>query len=869
MEQELRILYLKLLKREPSSLEISNYLDDLVNNQIRLEDIEVIIRDTLEYKRTEKDYYGELRYDRTTYIMELNELNENNYDGVILANGKICVKTSSRPFETDKSLITINYEFDNVGRYNNNILNGFKYTDIHFFGYGQPNVEMEEYKQSLNMYNATFTQSYKLRNGSTEYIGVTKSMVALQQYPYCFLQKYSIENLSIDSEAEIDMFHILSHLDNISESEYYNDMIDDAYMFSGIGTDKERDILVFTNSTYLLDTGVRVEGYERIDTRIGSNKIKVRIDPGSTKNISIISGMMSSSDFPNPKIELTRILLNIRKNELKLEHNKKWIEIWETADIQISQKTNIESDELEDANKDVEDSQRNIKYSLYNVFSIIRDDVNVDINTLNLSAIDLNGDIFWNAEMFLIPVLIMMRPKCARVLLDFRYRQLENARNLALAYGNKGSQYPYKNDTMYYKDVYWNSSSPVYAFNTGLIAINVWNYYRITLDKYWLHEKGFPILQNSARFFQSLFDSNYDLKEVYTLNNKIERNNIFTRYIAINTLKHYREACLELSFIIPLDINILYKNVYNSMDSIAVTKNVNMTVSIPIRVLIKDDNNIINFYNYETEELIGGEFGGYTGKQMLINGSQDYEFHITKDTYVKLYDVMNNEIKEYDGSALYSSEYGLTEGYIIIKEGDIASYANLYKRDYVFGKNAFVKIDDNVLHNIIESDETNNIIESHIMLMTYYSKTYLNKSNMFNKADIIQDNLMYYNLMNPNSDNTVNKHIQSNLECLLAQDMGLRTAREYYINKYEKTMFEIYNSPEVKMPWVNHNNHAFVIFNILTSMIKLRIRGEISDRKFYIENFGIDHKTGYIYPKYWNKIIVNYNDKVLTLINSI
>jgi protein-glucosylgalactosylhydroxylysine glucosidase len=869
MDKELTILYLTLLDREPSTSEKTEYLYNLNIGYVTLDEIERNIKQTIEYKKYREAYGGTVVYDRQLYRIDVSDLNESNYDGVNIANGKICVKSGAKPYETSMSIITVNYDFDNMGRYNNNVVSGFKYTDIRFCRYEQETIKIEDYKQYLNMYNATFTKSYKVVNELNEEVYVTHEFMALQQYPYCFFQRCSIENRS-ETPIDMSVYHMLSHEDNLLECEFFNNIIDGMYMFSGKGNDKDKRIVMYTNSGYLLGTGMQVRGYESRSSTSVSNKIDMRIEGSSTNVLGIVSGMMSTSDFGDPERELTRILLNIRNKELKVEHNKKWIDIWNTADIHISQKTNINTDDLDDANKEVGIFQRNLKYSLYNVFSMVRDDVNVEVNTLNLSAIDVNGEIFWNAEMYLIPVLIMMRPMCAKVLLNFRYKQLENAKNLAIAYGNKGGQYPYKGDIMYYKDVYWDSSSPVYAFNTGLIAINVWNYYRVTQDKYWLHEKGFLILQNSARFFQSLFmDDNENMKEVYTINNNLETNNVWTKYLAINVLKHYKEACHELSFNIPSDINELYKSVVGDITNITQSANVDIGVDIPTRVRVGTDGKDLIFYDADTVALIGKQFGGNSGKHMRVSIGTDYEFIIDKDTFVKFYDTQNVEITEYEGSALYSSEYGLTEGTVVVRDGDIESYSNLYKKDYIFGKKAFVKTSVVTLHNVINSNVSNTILESHFILMTYYSKLFFNRLNILNKADVIQDNLMYYNILNANVEKTMNQYIIGNLECLLAQDIGLNTSKEYYINKFDQRMQDLFKSEVYSAPWGNNTNYALFVFNILTSMVKIRIRGEISDQKFYITTFGVDTRSGNILPKYWSKIDVKYNKKTVTIHNSI
>lgn len=864
MEQELRILYLRLLQREPSFLETSNYLDNLINGTISIDDVRRDIEYTLEYKRTLDDYYGDISYDRSMNTLELTNMNDKKYDGVNIANGKLCVKTGALPYETGESIISVKYDFDHLGRYNNNVVQGFKYTDLRFFKYEQDTVDVIDYSQKLNMYNATFTKSYKLKNNETgREIYIEHESLALQQYPYCFLQNIKIENRE-SVAIDIPIYHILSHNDNLTEAEYYNNTIDGVHMFSGKGVDIERKITVYTNNAYKFNN-VEVEAKGMSES---ANQFLVNIPGSSSIEFGIITGMMSTSDFEGPERELMRILLNIYDKPLKVEHNKKWIDVWRTADIVIHQKTNIEANELEDATRSTEQFQRHIKYALYNIFSIVRDDVNVEVNPLNLSVIDNDGEIYWNSELFLVPVLLLLRPKCARVLLDYRYKQLENAKNLALAYGNKGSYYPYRGDVVYYKDIYWESGAPVYAFNNALIALNVWNYYRVTQDKYWLHEKGFSIIQNCVRFFQSLFDENYNLRSVYTMNNNVEENNAFTRYLIITVIKHYREACYEISFNVPPDIEKLYQNVKNNVVTLLETVTVDTTVDIPQRVDIRTENGEISFYDTVSGVLIGKQFGGYSGYHIKVSNTVNYEFNIDTNTYIKLYDNENNEIVDTEGTALYSSEYGLTDGSVIIKEGNITSYSNIYMKDYTFGKNAFVRTSEKRLHNILESNLDNKILETHFVLMTYYSKLFLNNFNYMNKIDVIQDNLIYYNINNENNDNFINKFIKANLESLLAQETGLTSEKEYYITKFERTMESIFDSNEISQPFGNHIYYSFFVFNILTSMVNLRIRGSISDQRFYVDMFGVTPSLGNILPKYWGKIVVNYNNDIVTISNN-
>ena len=51
MEQELNILYLTTLQREPSVLEKSNHLNDLIAGIIKIDEIRIDIENSLEYKQ--------------------------------------------------------------------------------------------------------------------------------------------------------------------------------------------------------------------------------------------------------------------------------------------------------------------------------------------------------------------------------------------------------------------------------------------------------------------------------------------------------------------------------------------------------------------------------------------------------------------------------------------------------------------------------------------------------------------------------------------------------------------------------------------------------------------------------------------------
>lgn len=874
MDKELTIIYLKALKRKPSDDEEKEYLEKLVRGEITLNEIEnelivntedVLLNNNLNIK-----------YEASLHEIEIEPLLTNLYDGVILSNGKICVKSSQLPNKGSRTEITTSYSADELGSYNNNLIQGFTFTGFNFFNKDSIESSITNLVQRLYTYTAYLEITYDVVNiVDNTILKIKQEQRALRQYPYCFLQRCIITNPS-DTETEFELYHINEPSSvNLSNIKYRIDIINEEPILISTGSDITRDVNVFTSSIYLFSNEFTKKSIIGLQDDDGQNMLKLSIPAHTTATLEIITAMMTSSDFSDPLKQLSNILISIKDDNLISDHNKEWISIWNTSNISISKKTDIESNELIEATKSIQLYQRNIKYSLYNIFSIIRNDINVDNNLLNLSVIDRDGEIFWNAEMFLIPILLILNPSYAKVLLDFRYKQMDLAKNIALAYKHKGSQYPYRENIANYKDIFWAPSKPAVAFNTGLIGINTWNYYRVSNDKHWLLEKGFIILKNCARYFQSLFDSNYLLKEVHTISGVDEENNSLTRYLGINTIRYYIESCYITGFNVDIEIFELYNNIKNNLVSLTNSVTISNNIVLPTNVTIKKNiRNGIYLCNTITDEFIGNKFSKFVGRKLLIVDDTQYTFSIDTNVFINFYDSNNIKLNFSDlinHKVMFSSEYGFNDGYIIVLGSKLCSY----ETETSFESNIFINTDTDItLNNIITRPQSvlntsKNLLETHMIMMFFYSKSFFNSINPVSKIDIIKDNNIYYKSVD---DNLESKLIVSNLDCLLAQEMGVNIEKIYYINKFDNDIENIFNNKDnhLTLPWGNHNNHILFIFNLLTSMFKFRVKGAVSDHRLQIEPFLISREAGYCtMPKYWSYADVIYNKNNIIISNNI
>ncbi len=564
---ETQVAYLDILKRYPNDAELSNNSFKLANNQETFTQLKDSLKLTNEYLKTQGLFAGDTAF--TEWTISASNLNDTNFNGLSIANGKLCLVTNSKHNDVEKSFISTNFDYNNFGTYTQNITDVFKYTNINIFDRDEAKSTVTNLQQSLNMLTANFTTTYSIVNSnvnpsSNVSINVSTELRALRNLPYCTLNTIT---LLANKTANVDLYHDIIAPESIDKVRYNNNLINTTiggsntslYFFQANGIIDELNKSVSTSCAYVFDnSNFSNKGYNISldDTNVAFNRFNLALTSNVPTKLHILSSTMTELDFPKPDVETQRILVNAltyTPNNLIEDHVKEWSKMW-VGKIYITPKDMITSAE----NEEINTINRFLKFSLYNIYAIVRDDVNVEVNPLNISTIDLDGHIFWSGETWFLPVLTFLKPKAAKSLLDYRHYQLENAMKLAAAHGYKGSKYAYENDNSSYKNVYWNTISPLQVFNTGLISIAIWNYYRVARDTDWLSKKGYEILKNNADFFVSKleYDSNTDTYNMYNtigLDDICGDNNALTNYVAKLALQYALEAKYELNYVYQVD----------------------------------------------------------------------------------------------------------------------------------------------------------------------------------------------------------------------------------------------------------------------------------------------------------------------------
>jgi trehalose/maltose hydrolase-like predicted phosphorylase len=265
-------------------------------------------------------------------------------------------------------------------------------------------------------------------------------------------------------------------------------------------------------------------------------KFKRKIKAGDTYRFSIAGTSITSAHDEDPLNAAERLTIFAKlqgADRLIAFHEKAWNDIWK-ADIQI------EGDPQ---------TQQDIHSMLYHLYSFTREGTTFSLSPMGLSGLGYNGHVFWDADLWMFPPLLILHPEMARSMIEYRYERLDAARKNAFAHGYKGAMFPWESAASGVEETpVWALSGPFEHHITACVGLAAWNYYCVTQDKNWLREKGWPILSATADFWASRVERNgpgkYDIRNVVAADEWAENvdNNAFTNGAAKVLLQHATEA---------------------------------------------------------------------------------------------------------------------------------------------------------------------------------------------------------------------------------------------------------------------------------------------------------------------------------------
>jgi protein-glucosylgalactosylhydroxylysine glucosidase len=520
-------------------------------------------------------------------------------NGAFVGNGKIGLVAALDRIGAQKCVLGCDFDFDEQGMYKNNLIAAYDFASVKLFDNAATAsvASVAFVQQSLNMYTGIATTQFVFTNtASGQVVDVSCDAYPVRHMPYCVMQTLTMtprQDMSV-----LDMFHEVScdpadiAIDDYNNNVIHNEQVNPdfgIYVLSGKGVIKGTGKSVVMASSYVANdrNKFNVVGFNRFARDPGACYQKISLTDlvaNTPYTFNILTTQMSEYDFKMPLDEVKRITVNVAYRlqtpeqlaQFRQNHVNAWYAMWK-SNMTLYPKAGINAQEAADFNS----VKRLMRYSMYNIWSSVREGVRTEVNPSNLTLMDGAGTLFWDGDMWFLPVLVFLRPSIAKNVLEARYRSLDRALQLAAGYGYSGSKYPYTQDVSGYMNApYWDVNGPMHIFNTALVTLNIWNYYRMTVDKDWLRNKGYAMMRNNADFFVSKatanLDGTYHFEDVYSMNNRVSTDNALTNYLIKAALRYTIEASYELNVVSNDDWGKVFFNtdmMYFEDDAYGVVKN--------------------------------------------------------------------------------------------------------------------------------------------------------------------------------------------------------------------------------------------------------------------------------------------------------
>ena len=382
--------------------------------------------------------------------------------------------------------------------------------------------------QRIDMRRAVFESRYRLDG-----VSIVCRVRALRNMPYALMSE-----VEVTAERDVGMVFSNRHVvpsgfaDTLRESRTV--VCEDGsrlLLQRTSGSYNAGHDRIVASSTFLCGAGCE---------QIAPGVVKVALHRGERTSFALVGTACTTAAFTDPWNESERqVIYAAREGVSRLieAHDRLWTALWQ-GDIEIDGDS---------------EAQRNVRFALFNLYGSIREGSRRSIPPMGLSARSFyNGHIFWDSEIWMYPALLVLHPELARQMLDYRVDGLDAARRRAYVHGFRGAMFPWEGDDR------GEEATPTFALTgplehhiTADIAIACWNYYCVTGDRSWLIRDGYPLMQETARFWCDRVSRNDDGS--YSIHNVIGANeyaagvtdNAFTNGAARRALE-YAAAAAEV-----------------------------------------------------------------------------------------------------------------------------------------------------------------------------------------------------------------------------------------------------------------------------------------------------------------------------------
>ncbi len=478
---------------------------------------------------------------------EISSPKVDQFTGVVVANGRLGILPTDKPFQT-KSIILNNVYEKESERGVSRIVSGMNFTnlDLKIDGVLITDNNIKDWQQTLNMKKAAFTTTFTFEDKAK----VTYTTYALRNVQYSGYTNIEIEPLQ---DIAIEVTGKITTPNEFQKPKHTYEVLKDLEttmpILQSVGKTALGKHIVASSATFVWHHINSTREHQRPTVKHNFSDFEntltfqEKLIKGKSYKFAWTGAECTTKNFDDPKTESERfVIFNLLTpvETVISNHEKAWAKLWEGDII-------IEGD-LQ--------AQLDTRLALYHLYAFSRGDSDLSIAPMGLSSQNYNGHIFWDTELWMFPPMLLLNQDIARSYVNYRSDRIEKAKQKAINYGFRGAMFPWESDdTGEEATPSWALTGTFEHHITADVAIAFWNYYRVSKNKPWLLEKGYPMLKEIADYLVSRATKNNDGS--YSILNVVGANefapnvddNAFTNGSAIEALRYAIDCANELNMI--------------------------------------------------------------------------------------------------------------------------------------------------------------------------------------------------------------------------------------------------------------------------------------------------------------------------------
>lgn len=219
----------------------------------------------------------------------------------------------------------------------------------------------------------------------------------------------------------------------------------------------------------------------------------VRVRAGRTLTVLKYVGIASTDAFSDARAVARDAALDAKAagwDVLVAEHRAAWDALWDDADVIIP-------------GDDARELQIAVRASLFHLLANVRaghEGPGIGDNSVavgGLSSDSYGGLVFWDADLWMLPGLLVLHPDHAAAINNYRQRLLPQARRNARQHGLPGALFPWTSARFGNCTATGPCADYQYHLNTDIALVH-WHQFLTTGDAGWLREKGWPVIEAVA-----------------------------------------------------------------------------------------------------------------------------------------------------------------------------------------------------------------------------------------------------------------------------------------------------------------------------------------------------------------------------------